>query len=384
MVSAEIVRPSELAPADREAWAAFCAATPMLRSPLLGPDFAEAVARRRPDAFVAVMRRAGRTVGFLPHHRRPSGLARPIGAPFSDYHALVCEPGMRLDGREALAAAGLKALRFTHLIDPLRSFDTVVQSREDGYLIKPGPAGVEVYLEAIRAANPKRAKNWRRLEHKLEREAGPIAFCADDRDRDAFETLIRWKRQQLTRTGLHDVFGPDWSLSLMRDLFEQREGAFQGLMITLRAGDRLVAGHFGARLGGVFHSWVSAVDPAAASLGPGNTLLLHAIGAMPALELDQFDMGPCHGHYKEAFCTGRVSTGAGAVSSAGAYGPVAQSAQSALALAASRSDAVARLLRRMDHIAATELSIGGRVRGLVRAFATQGRRVRADGDRVPN
>jgi CelD/BcsL family acetyltransferase involved in cellulose biosynthesis len=377
MVSAQSIRPSDMTAGDRDAWQAFCAATPPWRGPLLGPDFAEAVARRRPDAYVAVFRRAGRAVGFLPHHRRPSGFARPIGAPFSDYHALIAEPGVRLDGAEALAAAGLKTLRFTNMIDPQDSFIDAVQARDDGYVIKVGPADADRYLDVIRAANPKRAKNWRRLEHKLDREWGPIALTADDRSREAFETLIGWKRRQLARTGLHDVFRPDWSLSLMRDLFEQRDGALQGLMMTLHAGGRLVAGHFGVRLGGAFHSWVSAVDPQAASMGAGNTLMLHAIAAMPALHLEQFDMGPSHGHYKEPFCTARVHCGAGVAHAAGGQGAMAHPAQHALALAASRSQVVARLLRRMDHVAAIELSVGGRLLGLVEAFAGHGRRARA-------
>ena len=58
------VRPSELTASEREAWRDFCAATPAFRSPLLGPDFAQAVERRRDDSYVAVFRRNGRVAGF--------------------------------------------------------------------------------------------------------------------------------------------------------------------------------------------------------------------------------------------------------------------------------------------------------------------------------
>jgi CelD/BcsL family acetyltransferase involved in cellulose biosynthesis len=380
MVSAQSVRPTDLSAADRQAWADFCAATPLFRSPLLGPDFTEAVARHRNDAYVTVFRRNGRAVGFLPHHRRPSGFGRPIGSPFSDYHALVTEPGVRLDGAEVLAEAGLKAFRFSSLIDPYRCFEAVRQTPDEGYVMRIGPAGAEAYLDALRAPNPKRAKNWRRLENKLEREVGEIELTADDRSPEAFETLMRWKREQLVRTGLHDVFRPSWSLDLMRDLFAQRQGPFQGLMMTLRAGGRLTAGHFGVRLNGHFHSWISSVDPRDAAAGVGNTLLLRAIGAMPQIDLNVFDMGTGHGHYKEPFCTGRIPSGGGMAHAAGASsGLVAQSAEQALALAARRSVAVARLLRRLDHIAAIELSVGGRLLGVAQAFAGQSRRVRSDG-----
>jgi CelD/BcsL family acetyltransferase involved in cellulose biosynthesis len=371
------VRPSDLPASEREAWVDYCAATPLFRSPLLGPDFAEAVARRRDDAYVAVFRRNGRAVAFLPHHRRSSGFARPMGAPFCDYHALVTEPGLRLDGAKALADAGLTTYRFSNLIDPYGCFDAVEQSPQEGFVMKLGPTGAEAYLESLLQPNPKRAKNWRRLENKLEREVGEIELVAPDHSQEAFGTLMRWKREQLVRGGLHDVFRPAWSLNLMQDLFEQRLGAFQGLMLTLRAGGRLVAGHFGVRMGGHFHSWISSVDPNLAATGAGNTLLLRAVQAMPHLELGAFDMGSGHAHYKEPFCTTRIPASSGVAVAEGAGHGMAYSVDQALALAAGRSEAVARLLRRLDHIAAIELSIGGRLLGVAQAFAGQSRRAKA-------
>ena len=376
MDTADIVRPADLAASDREAWLDFCAATPAFRSPLLGPDFAEAVARRRDDAYVAVFRRGARPVGFLPHHRRTAGFDRPIGSPFSDYHALVTEPGVRLDGPEALAAAGIRLLRFSNLVDPMAAFDGVEQTPNDGYAIQIGPQGAEAYLDAVREPNPKRAKNWRRLENKLEREVGEIALRMDDRSPEAYESLVRWKSEQLLRSGLHDVFAPGWSSGLMRDLFETRGQGFEGFMVTLYAGGRLAAGHFGVRLNGHFHSWVSSVEPEFAASGAGNTLLLHAIAAMPAHGLETVDMGPGHGHYKEPFCSLRIAAGQGLAHAKGS-GVAQHSAQQALTFAASRSEAVARLLRRLDHIAATEPSVGGRIKGVAQAFANQGKRAQA-------
>jgi CelD/BcsL family acetyltransferase involved in cellulose biosynthesis len=385
MLLVQSVRPSELSVSEREAWSDFCAATPVFRSPLLGPDFAEAVGRRRDDSFVAVFHRYGRVVGFLPYHRRSSGFARPMGAPFCDYHALVTEPGLRLDGPKALADAGLTTYRFSNLIDPYGCFETARQTPQDGFVMKLCPEGAEAYLEALREPNPKRAKNWRRLENKLEREVGEITLTAPDTSPEAFDTLMRWKREQLVGGGLHDFFRPDWTLGLMRDLFEQREGPFQGLMMTLRAGGRLVAGHFGVRLNDHFHSWISATDPGAAAAGAGNTLLLHAIKAMPGLELSAFDMGTGHAHYKEPFCNARIRAASGVAIAASGANSLARSFDQALTLAASRSEAVARLLRRLDHIAAIELSAGGRLLGVAQAFAGMRRRaVSRVSDRRPD
>src|SRR5580698_7435112 len=88
-LEAELVHPSDLTADDVAAWRALQAAELTLANPLLGVEFAQAVGAVRADARVAIFRRGGRTIGYLAHHRRPGGFARPIGAPFCDYHGLV-------------------------------------------------------------------------------------------------------------------------------------------------------------------------------------------------------------------------------------------------------------------------------------------------------
>ncbi len=379
MITAAAYSPSLLPPTDRAAWSAFCAATPVFRNPLLGPDFAEAVGRRRGDTRVTVFRRDGRAIGFLAYHHRSGGFARPVGSPFSDYHALITEPGVRIDAQEAMSLAGLSAFRFAGLLDPHGCFDGVAQRREDAFLIKFGEGGADAYRETVRAVSPKLVKNWRRLESKLEREAGEIAVIAPDHDRAAFDTLMRWKSDQLRMSGLHDFLRPDWTLGLMQDLFMRREGCFQGMMLTVRAGGRLIAGHFGVRLDDAYLAWIASIDPdeSASAWSPGQTLISQAIKVMPKAGLTSYDLGPGHGHYKRPFCATVLPVGGGIATAAGsAVGPLDQ----ALAVAAAHSEKVTRLLRRMDHIAATELSMGGRLRGVAEAFAGQGRRLRPPAD----
>jgi CelD/BcsL family acetyltransferase involved in cellulose biosynthesis len=263
MLSAETYHPNELAEPDAAQWRVLQAAHADFANPLLGPDFARAVGKVRDDARVSVFRRDGRAVGFLAYHLRPGGFVRAIGAPFSDYHSLVAEPG--LSAEEALAAAGVAAFRFTGLVDPHGAFE--VASRVEAFAIAlEGRA--EDYLEALRAASPKRFKNYRRLDHKLDREVGELRIVAPDHDPAAFEQLIAWKRDQMTRTGVHDVLAADWTRRLMAELFETRDGPMRGLMINLYAGDRLVAGHFGVRAGGYYHPWIASTDPELAAWSP--------------------------------------------------------------------------------------------------------------------
>jgi len=291
MPNAEIFRPAELSPADIAAWRRLAAARPEFASPLLDPDFAIAVGRIRTDARVAIWREGRRAVAFLAFHQRPFGLARPIGAPMSDYHALIAEDGF--DGHAALTEAGLGTFKFWGLLDPMGMFAEDVALTRPAYVIELD-SDAETYLEALRAASPKRFKNYRRLDSKLAREVGPLRMVANDLDPAAFDQLITWKREQLARTGAADFLAPDWTRRLMNDLFVQRTGRLQGLMINLYVGDKLAAGHFGVRAGSVYHPWIAATDPALGAWSPGQIFMLRTIAAMPQLGLTTYDLGPGH------------------------------------------------------------------------------------------
>ncbi|MDP9102724.1 MAG: GNAT family N-acetyltransferase [Pseudomonadota bacterium] len=370
MLTAETVRPQDLTAKDCAAWSALRGSAEAFQNPLLSPEFAEAVAKVRPDVAVAVIRRDGKAVGFLAHHRRPGGLARPIGAPFSDYHGLVAEPG--LDGVQALRLAGLREYRFTALVDPHGAFGAAEQSADDAYAIAIGAgdtAGVD-HMEALRAASPKRFKNVRRLDHKLEREVGPVELVAPDQDRATFETMFAWKREQFARTGLTDVFAPAWTRQLMTNLLQTREGRLRGMMITLQVAGKPVVMHFGVREGERFHPWIAAQDEALAAYSPGQIFLWRAVEAMPSLGLRWYDLAAGHDHYKTPYASRTVPIAEGQVRTApGMEAEVWRLAETALGVGG-----VARVRRRLDQIASVELTLNGRLRGLAQAVATRAKR----------
>jgi len=375
MLQAQILRPAELSRRDRAAWAAFRAETEAFASPLLSFEFAEAVARQRQDAAVAVFSRRGEPAGFLAHHRRPGGLGRPIGAPWSDYQALIAAPGSAIDGMEALRAAGLQAFRFAGLIDPEGVFAEADSAGSEAYHIALAASG-EDYWESLRAASPKRFKNMRRLEHKLAREMGEVVLVAPDHDPSAFERLLGWKSDQFRRSGLHDVLRPDWSRRFMLQLFETREGPLQGLLITLRVAGRPVAGHFGVRMGDAYHPWIAAYDPALAAYSPGLTFISEAIRAMPRIGLARYDLSAGSDHYKRPFASA-VTTVREGVARLGAPGLAPTLVRLSGLLGPRPADAVRRVERRLDHIAAVDLSFAGRVQGIAQAIAASSRRLEA-------
>lgn len=373
MLDIETLHPLALEEADLRIWRDMAAAQPAFHSPLLGPDFARAVGAVRDDARVAVIRRQNQILGFLAHHRRPGAMARPIGSPLSDYHGLISRPDARLTAAEVLRAADLTAYRYTGLVDPHGVFDRT--ETKAAHVIDLTGTDAEAYLEAVRAASPKKIKNWRRLDNKLDREVGEITLVAPDSSREAFDQLIAWKREQLERTGVHDFLRPDWTRGLMLDLFQKRTGPFQGLMINLYAGGQLVAGHFGVRLGGVYHPWIASTNPAHGEWSPGQIFFMRAIAAMPGLGLHHYDLGPGHDHYKGTYALSQVRIAEGTATAATMAGRVAHSLDGVMALAGSRgAGPVGRLTRRMEAIASVELTMGGRMRGLVDAFANQAQR----------
>ncbi|ATC25283.1 GNAT family N-acetyltransferase [Caulobacter vibrioides] len=379
MLDVETIHPSFLSPADAALWRSLAASAEGFGNPLLGPEFAQAVGKVREDARVAVIRRGGETVGFLPFHRRPGGRARPIGAPLSDYHGLVSRPDAGLRISDVLRAAEVSVFRYSGLIDPHAVFPTSPETDRTAYLIDLTGTTVEAYLEAVRAESPKKIKNYRRLDNKLDREIGAVRLVASDFSRDAFNLLIDWKREQLARTGAHDFLRADWTRELLADLFTTRSGAMQGLMINLYAGDTLVGGHFGIRQGATYHPWIASTNPEMAAWSPGQIFFLRAIAAMPGMGLTRYDLGPGHDHYKRAYGLRTVQIGEGAATAANVAGRVAHSMESVWNLAGAHgAGPVGQLRRRMDAIASTELTMTGRVRGFVEAVAARAQRGRGE------
>ena len=371
MIEAEVRHPRTLTEREAETWRGFCASEPAFANPLLGPDFARLVGAARADARVAVLRRKGEIVGFLPFHGRSGAVAQPIGAAFSDYHALVSAPGEHVDGAEALAAAGVSGLRLSGLIDPHGAFPGAEPAEVEGYVIAP-PQGPDAYYAALQAGNPKRFKNWRRLQNKLERELGEVTLASEAGSAEALDLMIDWKREQFRRTGAHDVFRPEWARRLFHSILEA-QGDARAVLITLRAGGRLVAGHFGLAAGPAAHAWLSVIDPDCAAGGPGQVLTLRLAEIMPSLGLSSYDLSPGYAHYKAPFATGVVAVNQGLATAAGRTGAAARSLNAAWALAG-QHQSLHRLRRRLDQINAAETSTGGRVRGVIGAIAGYGKR----------
>jgi CelD/BcsL family acetyltransferase involved in cellulose biosynthesis len=373
MLSCDVVKVRDLSQSDAQIWDEMVLAEPAFASPLLTRDFAAAVAAVRDDVRVAVFRRKGRAVGFLSHHRRPQRFARPAGAPFADYSALIsfAEPGFRFD--DALRAAGIERFQAIGLIDPHGL------NHEGG-----GEADMAFGLDlgddapAIQAPK-KHVKNINRLRRRLEEAHGPVSILVGDRDRTRYQAMLAQKRRQLQDNGLHDFLGAPWAARFLDHLWDAPQESAHGVLLTLMAGDTPILHHYGLRLGARVHPWVSSYDPAYATWSPGQIFLHDAPEALRAAGVTHYDLSTGQDHYKNAFCNTQFPVRHvrlyGASAAARLRRSVAEAAHGGARLLGQRAESLyGRLNRRLDQIAALELDMKGRMSGLAYAFANADRR----------
>ena len=142
-------------------------------------------------------------------------------------------------------------------------------------------------------------------------------------------------------------------------------------MINLHAGGRHVAGQFGVRLGGHFHPWIGAMDPELRAYSPGVIFQWRAVEAMLTLGLDTYELGVGGDHWKRLFATSALPVRTGLIT---ASGHVGVAAARIYGWSPQQTETLARVSRRLDHIAATELTLAGRTRGVISALANHDKR----------
>ncbi|PTS90245.1 cellulose biosynthesis protein CelD, partial [Caulobacter sp. HMWF009] len=79
-VTIETLRVSDLGAPERARWDSLRRANPALGSPYFDLRYIDVAGAVAPGARIAILRRDGQIVGFLPHQRR-GGLLQPLGAP---------------------------------------------------------------------------------------------------------------------------------------------------------------------------------------------------------------------------------------------------------------------------------------------------------------
>jgi CelD/BcsL family acetyltransferase involved in cellulose biosynthesis len=361
-VRVEITSLCNLSDVLAERWRDLQKLTPEFMSPLLGPDFALLVSRHRPNAKLAIGYLHGQAVAFFAFHPTRSGYVRAIGAPFCDYQAIVSDPALKLSGPQFLESAGISSIFCASLSDPNGLFELESMTRVEAYRINCGDDG-QAHMESLRVANPKWAKNLRRLSNKMDRELGPIRLVGFDTSQDSYDALMQIKIAQFYETGVTNVLRPKWAKAFMQDLFDMRQGDFSGCLLSLYAGDKFVAGQFGVRLGDWFHPWIASTCPLSHAFSPGIIFLSETIKNADTIGIRTVDLSGGHSHYKAQFCRDPY------IAYSGIIGERPQTAPS------QANGALALINRRLDLISAVEPDLGGRLIAIGSAVASVPRRI---------
>jgi CelD/BcsL family acetyltransferase involved in cellulose biosynthesis len=307
----ECVSPLALEAQDVARWRDALAADAELTSPYLTPDWVQLVARHRGDVSVAVFRDdCGAVAGFLPVQLSGSHAAMPVGGPICDYQAFIGSAGVDLS--LAVRELGVGRIDLTAGLANNAVSDCLL-AHDAGHVVRFA-GGWQDWCDQRVAAGSKTVARTRKRLAKLTRDHdGDVAIEAFSTDAQAFETLLSWKRAQMKRTGVTDIFEHAWIDRVVRDSFAwpAADPNFGGAMFVLRVKGAPAAVLFCLRAGRTLHAWFVAHDEALSAHSPGFILFVEAIRAAASAGYAEMDLGPGDYRFKESLANHARPIGAG-------------------------------------------------------------------------
>ncbi len=310
----DVVRPAQLSAEDIALWAGFQKTGENLGSPFLSPWWARTVeAAQCPDKScvrIAVLKEAGRTVGFFPV-KVMGGMAMPPGAPMCDYQGLIAPPQVTVDPRRLLEALGVARYDFCHMPKSQATFAGHLRGASPSWISRL-PFGYEAYAHDKNAESGV-LKDLDKRRRKAEKDLGKVTFTAFSRSQSDFEKMMDWKRGQYRETGQTDIFAAGWTTRLMQELFASRDPDFGGALFTLHIDDQLAAAQFHLRGADVIHAWIIAHDAGFERVSPGLLLFQDIMRWMDDTPYTSIDYGPGEYRFKKQLANAECMMGHGFV-----------------------------------------------------------------------
>jgi CelD/BcsL family acetyltransferase involved in cellulose biosynthesis len=318
-------------------------ARPEWRHPFLSADLARLTGEVRPGTRVAVVEEGAQVVGLWAFELQMPGVARPLARHMSDLQCPLLDPDwlQTVAARRgpdaasgavrapagvdpvwpALArAAGLRVVHYDHLLLPGMPECKSAQAAGPADLGRTGwMIDLRQGYAAYRRIQSLQTRWWRRTEGKARRMAesmGPLTLSNDPRDDEAWMALARWKSEQYRQSGLRDNFSIKWVRQWLDRLRWADSPRLRGSLQALRAGDRLVAVHFGLRGGDVLHHYLPAYDARVAMHSPGHLLLAQIVEQAAGEGLAWIDFSAGDMEFKQAVSNARRTLAQGALAPA--------------------------------------------------------------------
>jgi CelD/BcsL family acetyltransferase involved in cellulose biosynthesis len=309
----ESLHAQDLTDGDIAAWRRLASADPELSSPYLTPGWAMLVARHRGNVRIAVWRdEAGAPQGFLPVQLGVRA-AMPAGGPICDYQALIAPRDAALDLSEGVKALNVGRIDLTAGLRN-NAIAPCLLTEDVGHVVRFAN-GWDGWCAERQAAGSKVVSRVRKKFSKLMRDhdKGAVAFEPFSTDAAAFNTLLAWKREQMKRTGVTDIFEHAWIDALVRESFATpvTQAGFGGAMFVLRVRGAPIAVLYCLRAENALHAWFIAYDPAFAGYSPGLILFAEAIRASALAGFTEMDLGPGDYRFKESFANHARPIGSG-------------------------------------------------------------------------
>jgi CelD/BcsL family acetyltransferase involved in cellulose biosynthesis len=312
----DVVRWDQLRPAQRVAWQRLRASRAEFDSPFFSLEFADAVHATRQDVWVAVIRRAQSEIGFLAFHRI-GGVAYPVGRIFNDAHHVIADRATDIDWLWLLEQCGVKAFAFHSLVGATDQFQARYAQRTIASFCANLGDDSQQFLQQL-GQQHRTIRRQPQKTRKLAREVGPVSLQVDCRDPDLLAQTIGWKRAQYQRTNILDLFTPQWTRDLLAVMHASTSGA-RGMLSVLRAGDRVIAAHFGIREGDLLHYWFPCYDTDYRQYSPGTALFTELVRQASSVGIRRIDMGYGEQPYKRKQTDTITSVAYGCVSRSRLY-----------------------------------------------------------------
>jgi CelD/BcsL family acetyltransferase involved in cellulose biosynthesis len=310
-IKLEVLLPGEVDRSLSQAWTTLAEQSPAYSSPFLSPKWVKAVDQAqgmaRPSGIKIILAHAGgEPLGFF-SARTSLFTAMPVGAPMSDYQAMILAPGIVIDPKQIVRRLGVSRFDFSHLVGGNPGFSTHSRGQNDSWIVDL-PDGYDAYREGRKAEGHKILPDLDKKRRKAEREIGKLTFRAFSRSRSDLDQLVRWKRGQYFQTGQTDVLATAWTRRLLDALFEGLDPTFGGTLFTLHADDRLIAAHYHLRGAHVLHGWLIAHDHEYDRYSPGLLLFQNIMQWMDGTPYSRLDLGAGDYRFKRQLATSSQTT----------------------------------------------------------------------------
>jgi CelD/BcsL family acetyltransferase involved in cellulose biosynthesis len=306
----ETIPASELSTELVDRWTDILSHSRQLDSPYFRPEYVQAVAGVRPHVEIGLLSDGGQIVGFFPFERAQRVIARPVGGRMSDYQGVVAGVNVPWQAGEIMAGCGLKTWEFDHQL--------AAQQQLAPFFVERGQSpwmdlseGYDTYLKRRREATTSLVELLRK-HRKFQREHD-VKFVWHTPDEAAFDQLLRWKSDQYLRSGLEDIFRMNWTVKLLRAIWQWQSPQFAGVLSAMYADGELAAVHFGMRTSTTLHSWFPTYDLRHAKFSPGASQFLFMAQHAAEHGIRTIDFGKGDEVYKLAFATDFVPLGEGAI-----------------------------------------------------------------------